>query len=198
MILNGLVASAALGESQNWQCIELKFTAAAAGTPWSLLSEQAGAAQKVRAVTGDGAVDLLTLAQAKALVAPESGSARPLRQAELDAIAADLVTLVTNVPAAVDGARALVCVVGGLSGLGKVLCAEVSWAGVGTGGANSAMLVREAGPAVVASSSTSVALSDGIVFYPEAGACVVAAAIPDALDVPAAGAPVTVKLWVKP
>lgn len=198
MILNGLVASAALGESQNWQCIELKFTAAAAGTPWSLLTEQLGASQKVRAVTGDGSVDLVTLAQAKALVANEAGSARPAQQTELDAIAADLVTLLTNVPAAADGARALVCVVGGLSGLGKVLCAEFSWAGIGTGAANSAALVREAGPAVVATSATSVALSDGIVFWPAAGACVVAAAIPDILDVPAAGAPVTVKLWVKP
>ena len=197
-MINSPLSSSALSESQLWQCVELKFTAAAAGTPWSLLTEQAGAAGKVRAVTGDGSVDLVTLAQAKAIVAPESGSARPVRQAELDAIAADLVTLLTNVPAAADGARALVCVVGGLSGLGKVLCAEISWAGVGTAAANSVMLVREAGPAVVATSATSVALSDGIVFWPEAGCCVVAAAIPDVADVPAAGAPVTVKLWVKP
>jgi hypothetical protein len=198
MILNGLVASAALGESQNWQCIELMFTAAAAGTPWSLLSEQSGAAQKVRAVTGNGTVDLVTLAQAQALVASDAGTLRQVKQAELDAIAADLVTLLTNIPTAADGARSLVCAVGGLSGLGKVLCAEFSWAGIGTGGANSAVFVREVGPAVVATSATSVALSDGIIFWPAAGACVVAAAIPDVLDVPAAGAPVTVKIWVKP
>lgn len=194
MILNGLVASAALGESQLWQCIELKFTAAAAGTPWSLLAEQAMAAGKVRAVTGDGAVDLVTSAQAQAICRPDSGQL----SSEQSAIAADLVTLLTNIPAAADGARALVAVVGGLSGLGKVLAAEVSWAGIGTAAANSAALIREAGPAVVATSETSVALSDGIAFWPAAGACVVAFAVPDVLDVPAAGAPVTLKIWLKP
>lgn len=194
MILNGLVASSALAESQLWQCIELKFVAAAAGTPWALVSEQSCAAGKVRAVTGNGTVDLVTSAQAQVICKPDSG----VLSTEQTAIAADLVTLLTNVPAAADGARSIVAVVGGLSGLGKVLAAEVAWAGIGTAAANTAVFLREDGPAVVATSETSAALSDGIVFWPAAGACVVAFAIPDVLDVPAAGAPVTLKIWLKP
>ena len=194
MILNGYVASSGLGESQNWQCIELKFTAAAAGTPWSLLVGQQEAASKVRAVTGDGAVDLVTSAQAQAICRPDSGQL----SAEQTAIAADLVTLLTNVPAAADGARAVVAVIGGLSGLGKVLAAEVCWSSIGTAAANTSLVVREAGPAVVATSETVPALADGILFWPSAGVCVVAFAISDVLDIPASGAPVTLKLWLKP
>lgn len=194
MILNGYLASSAVGESQNWQQIELLFTAAAAGTPWTLLVGQQEAAAKVRAVVGDGSVDLVTSAQAQAICRPDSGQL----SAEQTAIAADLVTLLTNVPAAADGARAVVAVVGGLSGLGKVLAAEASWSSAGTGAANSAMILREAGPAVVATSDTSVALSDGLAFWPAAGVAVVAFAIPDIADVPAAGAIVSLKLWIKP
>jgi hypothetical protein len=194
MILNGYVASAAVGESQNWQQLEFLFTAAAAGTPWSLLVGQQEASSKVRAVTGNGTVDLVTAAQALAIVTPDSGQA----SAEQTAIAEDLVTLLTNIPTAADGARSLVAVIGGLSGLGKVLASELSWSSVGTGAANVALISREAGPAVVASSSTSVALTDGLAFWPSAGVCVVAHALSDVLDIPPAGAIVSLKLWLKP
>jgi hypothetical protein len=194
MILNGYLASSAVGESQNWQQLEFLFTAAAAGTPWTLLVGQQGAASKIRAVTGDGSVDLVTLAQAQAICRPDSGQI----SAEQSAIAADLVTLLTNVPVAADGARSLVAVIGGLSGLGKVLASEISWSSAGTSAANSAMFIREAGPAVVATSDTSVALSDGLAFWPAAGVAVVAFAIPDVLDIPASGAIVSLKLWLKP
>ena len=194
MILNGIVAHPGVGDSQLWQCLEFKFTAAVAGTVWSLLAEQGSAGTKVRAVTGNGTVDLLTEAQAEALVKTSSG----LLPAEAEAIAADLVTLTTNVPAAADAARAIVAVVGGLTGLGRVLCAEVEWCGVGTGAANVSTKLRVAGPAVVATSSTSVTLADGIISYPSVGAVAVAFAIPDVLDIPGAGAPVSLKLWIKP
>lgn len=193
-MINSPLSSSALSESQLWQCVELKFTAAAAGTVWSLIPEQRGASGKVRAVTGDGSVDLVTSAQAQEIVRPGSGSL----STEQTAIAAQLVTLLTNIPAAADGARAIVAVVGGLSGLGKVLCAEVSWCGVGTSAANVSTMLRVNGPAKVAESTTSVALSDGIVFWPKGECAVVAFALPDVLDVPASGAPVSLKLWIKP
>lgn len=199
MILNGYAASSKINESQNWQCLEFKLTAAAAGTPWTLLVGQQGAAEKVKAVTGDGAIDLLTLAQAQALVANDANSARAVRQAELDAIAADLVTYATNVPAAADGARALVAVIGGVSGLGQVLCAEIEWCGVGTAAANTCTRIRQVGPAVVATSATVTSTSaTPLVVWPVGNVLAVAFAIPDVLDVPAAGAPVTIKVWVKP
>lgn len=194
MILNGLVAHPGVADSQLWQCLEFKFTAAAAGTVWSLLAEQGSAGTKVRAVTGNGTVDLLTAAQAEALVKTSSG----LVSTEASAIAADLVTLTTNVPAAADAARSIVAVVGGLTGLGRVLCAEVEWCGIGTGAANASTVLRVAGPAVVATSSTSVTLADGLVAYPSVGVVAIAFAIPDVLDIPAASAPVTLKLWIKP
>jgi hypothetical protein len=193
-MINSPLSSSALSESQNWMCVELKLTAAAAGTPWSLITEQLGAAGKVRAVTGDGSVDLVTSAQARAIVRPDSG----VLSVEQTAIAAQLVTLLTNIPAAADGARSIVAVVGGLSGIGKVLCAEVVWNGVGTSAANVSTMLRVSGPAKVADSSTSVALSDGIVFWPKGECAVVAFAIPDVLDIPAASAPVSLKLWIKP
>lgn len=199
MILNGYVASAALGESQNFQCIELKFTAAAAGTAWSLLPLQAGAAQKVRAFQGNASADLLTAAQATALVANEAGAQRPINAAETAAIATDLVTYFTDVPAAADGAKCLAFVIGGLTGLGKVLCAEISWNSIGTSAANTSNLLRQASAVTVADSSTNPTISSNpLVFYPEVGVVAGVFAVSDVLDVPASGAPVTLKVWLKP
>ena len=200
MILNGYVASAALGESQNFQCIELKFTAAAAGTAWTLVPLQAGAAGKVRAITGNGTADLVTLAQATAIVANESGAERAVKAAETSAIAADLVTYLTDVPAAADGAKCLAFVVGGLSGLGKVLCAEISWGGVsGTAAANSGFMQRSSTAVTIADSTTNPSIaSNPLVFWPSVGVVAGAVAIADVLDVPASGAPVTLKVWLKP
>lgn len=199
MILNGYVASAALGESQNFQCIELKFTAAAAGTVWTLVPLQAGAAGKVRAVTGDGAIDLVTAAQAATIVANESGSERAVKAAETAAIAADLVTYLTNIPAAADGAKCLAFVIGGLSGLGKVLCAELNWNGVGAAAANSSILVRSSTTVTVADSTTNPTIAaNPVVCWPSVGVVAGAIAISDVLDIPAAGAPVTLKVWLKP
>jgi hypothetical protein len=200
MILNGYVASAALGESQNFQCIELKFTAAAAGTAWTLVPLQQGAAAKVRAITGNASANLLSAGQAAAVVANEAGAERPVAAAETAAIAAKLVTYFTAVPAAADGAKCLAFVIGGLSGKGKVLCAEVSWGGVsGTAAANAVVLDRSSTTVTIAESSTSVSIaSTPVVFYPSVGVIAGAIAIGDVLDIPAAGAPVTLKVWLKP
>ena len=199
MILNGFVQSIGLGESQNWQCIELKYTAAAAGTAWSLIPEQATAARRVLAITGNAAADLLTNAQATALVSNPAGSVRLARATELAAIAAKLVTYFTAVPAAADAAKCLAFVVGGLTGLGRVLCAELEWGGVSSAAANFGPRLRTNGPATVCTSASSPTVSaNSLVAFPEAGVVGGVFAIPDVLDVPGAGAPVTLKLWIRP
>lgn len=200
MILNGYVASASLGESQNFQCIELKFTAAAAGTAWSLVPLQAGAADRVRAITGNGSANLLTAAQAALVVRNPAGADRPTKAAERQAIADDLVTYFTAVPAAADGAKCLAFVIGGLTGLGKVLCAELFWGGVSsTAGANSVVLDRSTTTVTIADSTSNVSIaSNPLCFFPSVGVVAGAIAIGDVLDIPAAGAPVTLKVWLKP
>jgi len=199
MILNGYVRSASIGQSQNWQCIELKFAARAAGTNWVLIAEQQIAATKVYAVQGNGTADLLTAAQATTLVAGDAGTPRPLNAVEAAAIATDLVTYFTNIPVAADGSKSLAFVVGGLSGLGRVLCAELEWASLGAAAANSSNFLRVAGPSLVCTSATNPVLADtSLISYPSVGVVAGVFTLFDVLDVPAATAPVTLKIWIRP
>lgn len=194
MAINSPLSAAKVDDSQNWMKLEFHFTAAAAGTAWSLITAQQGCATKCRAATGDASFDLLTAAQAALMVKSDSG----VISTEAQAIADDLVVYFTNIPAAADAAKAIAFCVGGLSG-SDVLAARVSWTSVGTAAANSSMWLRNSARPVVASSSTAVVYgTDTLVVYPSVGVVAGAFTLSDALDVPAANAPVILELWINP
>lgn len=194
MAINTPLTAAKVDDSQNWMKLEFHFAAAAAGTAWSLITAQQGCATKCRAIQGNASADLLTAAQAQAMVKNDSG----VISTEAQAIADDLVTYFTDVPAAADAAKAIAFCVGGLSG-SDVLAARISWTSVGTAAANNSMWLRNSARPVVATSSTAVVYgTDTLVVYPSVGVVAGSFTLFDVLDVPAANAPVILELWIKP
>lgn len=140
-----VLPDAGVSESQNWAVVEFFFTASAAGTAHTLISQQSMAAQKVFFITGNGTADM-SAAVANALVKRPDGKG-------LDAVAqllsTGLQTYMTNIPAAADGVFCHAFAVGGLSPT-SVLKAEIVVSGSSTSAANpSAVLVNQSAPTVV-------------------------------------------------
>jgi hypothetical protein len=187
------VVSSGLASSQQFEELELRFVAKAAGSAFELIPAQLSAASKVRVMQGNGVAGLVDLAQAHALVKSESG----VVSVEGEAIAQDLVSYLAAVPAAADGAKALAFVVGGLTGTGDIACAELSWSSSGSAAANFVSRLSLVGPAKRRTSvGVPVLATDSLVAFPAVGVIAGAFVCPDVLDVPAVGAIVTLKLKI--
>jgi hypothetical protein len=188
-----------LGESQLFREITLLFTGTAAGTKLALHPMQAGASSKCAIMVGNGVANLLSASEAAKIAEGDSSKrASPVVQAELDAIAADLVTYCSTVPAAADGALAIAFAIGGLTGSAQVLCAELEWSTVSSTGVNSSLKLRNDSSAKVANSSTNpIPSTSKLVVFPSAGVVCGVFTLKDVTDVPGVGAPVTLRLFVK-
>ena len=184
--------SPGVSQSQNWTELQFIFTGAAAGSPAVISPFQSIAAGKVRLLVGNGTGDLLTAAQALTLVMPNSGQVSAAQQTVAD----KLVIWGTDVPAAVDGARCVAFVVGGLGGLGDVLAVEVEHS-VSPAAIASAQLLRSRilGPGVTKVSTDSIVYaSEGLVFFSEADVLVGSIVLAESDNAPVAGAQIKLRV----
>jgi len=183
-----------VSESQNWTCVEFFLTGAAAGTKLALLPEQQIAASKVHCLVGNTTADVLTAAQATELVRGPTGNV----SAEAALNATQLVAFLSDIPAAIDNGRSIAFAIGGLSGIGKVLAAQIEWNSIVAVAANSQNSLRRAGPAKIGGSTVTLTYaSDGLVFFPECSVLAGCFTLSDAADVPVANTPVTLRVWIK-
>lgn len=193
--LSDHLADNGLADAADVAVINIFFTTAAAGTPWTPILSQRAAAGKVLAVQGTGSYSVPT-ALINGLLESGDGVSNTTNAILVRTL---LTTYWTNIPAAADAARAITFAVAGIAAR-DVVAARLIMSTGATNARNHLGALLNVGPlAVKKPTDTLVYATDTLAIFPAVGSGLVVGSftLTDVLDVPDANTIAQLQLFVR-